>query len=48
VCGGFSREEKRVDIEPWRAKMSLKAIRDNAKMSESTSIGALAFAKNNP
>jgi hypothetical protein len=32
----FSREEKRVAIELWRAKVPLKAIRDQVKMSEST------------
>jgi hypothetical protein len=32
----FSREEKKMAIELWRAKMSLKAIRDKVKMSEST------------
>jgi hypothetical protein len=32
----FSREEKRVAIELWRAKMPLKAIMDKVKMSEST------------
>jgi hypothetical protein len=32
----FSREEKRVAIELWRAKVPLKAIRDQVQMSEST------------
>jgi hypothetical protein len=32
----FSREERRVAIELWRAKMPLKTIRDKVKLSEST------------
>jgi ABC-type uncharacterized transport system YnjBCD substrate-binding protein len=52
MCGKtskpFSREEKRVAIELWRAKVPLKAIRDQVKMSESTLRRVLAFAKKNP
>jgi hypothetical protein len=44
----FSREEKRVAIELWRAKVPLKAIRDQVQMSESTLRRVLAFAKKNP
>jgi hypothetical protein len=44
----FSREEKRVAIELWRAKVPLKAIRDQVKMSESTLRRVLAFVKKNP
>jgi hypothetical protein len=51
MCGKtskpFSREEKRVAIELWRAKVPLKAIRDQVKMLESTLRRVLAFAKKN-
>jgi hypothetical protein len=43
----LSREEKRVVIELWRAKVPLKAIRDQVNMSESTLRRVLAFAKKN-
>jgi hypothetical protein len=39
---------KKVAIELWRAKIPLKAIRDQVKMSELTLRRVLAFAKKNP
>jgi hypothetical protein len=44
----FSREEKRVAIELWRAQVPLKAIRDQVKMSDSTFRRVFVIANKNP
>ena len=44
----FTKADKRAAIELWRAKVPLKAIRSQLKMSESTLRRVLAFAKKQP
>ncbi len=44
----FSREAKRATIELWKAKVPLKDIRNQLKISESTLRRILAFAKKTP
>jgi hypothetical protein len=44
----FSREDKRVAIELWRAKVPLATIRKQLKMSERSLRRILSFAKSNP
>ncbi len=44
----FTKEEKRVAIKLWKAKVSLATIRAQMKMSERSLRRILAFAKVNP
>jgi hypothetical protein len=44
----FSMEDKRVAVELWKAKVPLKRIREQLKMSKATLKRVLAHAKANP